>query len=1394
MNKKHIKTLSLIALVLVLSFALTLCLFACKNAETEQTTDSSSSETETETETATVLITNGDFATTSGTSAPYTAGTWTVSSSNSSAQTVAGVIHTGSLYTTENANSAWAGIADPGKANAEDKDDALFMIYNSEANAYTATNKFTAAVGAYYKVTVDFKSIGNSQGAEGGAFVTFTGAAYHKFGPFAPSTEGWQTVTFYIQSSLVEDQTVNVKLSLGDANNVNSIGVVFFDNVVATKITQDEYNTFTVTNSTLQAKYSMLLSDGDFVNNSGYSNPTDSEVWSKSIGKDDDNNSAITTYVKAGVVNVDSFDDWKEIVGDKEDENNVNPGTPYDTYKDVEGYEDLSADRNVLMITSFPAISHITSKEAEKNAYTAVGYSNKYKMTIELGSYYELKVWVKTNLTDPEYKDPNANGGEEEAEAEDIVNSGAWLKVTGLNNDAVIKNIDTNGAWVEYTFAIVGHEYRNKTVNLEMWLGQGGRTGNELACGTAYFDNVRLVKKGTFTSATRQAVIDDYKDVNQHNPTYTCVVDVASLNGASLTENTDIINPNFDVVGLDNYPDGWNFAFSSDVKGNVSVVEGDDISNSDVLVRVFDTTAAEQQANAAVEGKTDDEKEEALKKWWLEKYGVEENPSAPTDALNPVLMINNTVASAYTMTLDNDINIVKNLHYRLAIWVKTAGIESGKGATITLVNKSNDDATLSSFTNVNTASYENETTNGYAEYVFYIKGSNFVSVNGADDDKVLSLKIELGSGNAYDPSSFIKGALFIANVNLEQVTYEEYNAVSTGDRIKTASLTSSLGTVSNGSFNGYTYDDKQFDTGDENTVGTGYQTDYLAPSNWTKGSLPDDVKSGIVNINSTDFIADEFGANYVFYNEWDNGIDNGKPVDFGAPNLLVINVPATSPIESQLAYKTSSTVSLSSNKYYVIKAYARSVGGIVGEISVSANNNSKPIYQKIKQSVNDGWQEIVFAFQTGTISSTSATINIYVGNYSVDSVTEYEEGSEPKYSGMLFLDSFTYYEVEKSNYEAIVANEGVTASYLTDTFSSESDSTKTSSAKNWTGSGEKISSGIATTDKTQYAGIFTQTYGDESIFKLVEEKTVLDGEEEKSEMVAIEGSTMTKDEIFNSNGMVDATVGDGVLVINNQVASYANYKNTSSITFEKNSYYKVSVYARTKGIEKGKYATVRVETGSDAVKYEIPVNTEYNEDKDASGNKTYTATENKWQLFTFYVKTAESTSTSSVYLYLSLGTSDDKVQGYAFFDNVTVEKLEDAAEFNAAYAMRYEVDAQGNAVVDEKGQYVNAETADEFLKNNRIIRADDAKNDDADTDTDDNTSTDEGNKTSSELLWLYITSIVIAGLLIVVIVVYLLRKHLPKKAIKASAKDVDYARKSDEDGKPAEKKSDEFKD
>lgn len=1366
MNKTKVKNLLSLVLVLVLVFAIAIVAVACNDNSTDPDKKDDNKNDSSQTTVDTGLIKNGTFSTYTGTTAPYTAGTWTVSSSGDSSNTSAGVIHVDELYETESALKPWASIANPGKANEEDTDSAVYMVYNEKENVYTVKNTFTTAISTYYRISVDYRMVGVTNGS---AYVKFGSSVNKSFKLEQTDEGGWKKVELYLETSQTETKSVSISLVLGDTEN-KAVGAIFFDNAKTEKISKSDYTSAQV-DGIHSDKYSMRDPDGSFINNASESNPATPNTWDGSIGKNADGTSAVSTYVKHGVVNVEAFDEWKSQVGDKDNEELLSPSTPYQYLKDnnLAGYENLPQDNKVLMISNASGMSKVSNTD---DAYSSYKFTSNTALVAELGTYYQIDVWVYTDLYAFKHASDTSEGDKEAV--------GAWIRIGGVE-DPAFANINTNKKWQKYTIYFFGHEFRSKDFSISLSLGDGGKGDSTLACGTVYFDALTVKAVGTFDSTNKATIIDSLKNQAEYNSDYNSVVELKTVANA----DSDKINLKKDNIES---------ALDNDVKANVSIDANDSvdtIKNSDVLFREFNIDTVE----GAVVGSTDEE----IAQWWKDHYGLSESPKAPYD-FKDLVMINNLTPSAYTLSVKSGMHINKNSHYRVAVWLKTVGIATDTGATIALNYE--DGTSLASFTKVNTSSYENEDTNDYAEYVFYIQGSNLVSLNPADDDKIANLKISMGSGNQYSTSGFLKGAIIIANVNFEQVEYSEYDDATTGTYVKKNSLTESSGTISNGSFNGFKYDSDKLDST------TGIQTDYLAPSNWTLNSSADDsIQSGIVNINATEFIKNTFGADYQIYNKWANGHeDAAKDVSFGAPNVLAIDVPEE--VKAQLMY-TSSSVSLSTNSYYIIKAYVRVIGEMKGEIHLTTTNNTAPIVAKL-QSVegDDGWQVVEFVAKTGAFTSTSASLKIYIGEYSVEHSKDSD--TQAKYKGRMFLDSFSYASIEKAKYEELASNESINnATYNVEEFYSSSDTEKVTAPSKWTGSGSKSSSSIATTENVQYAGIFTKGYSNIDNLKMVEErKTTEEDGSEKTEYVSIDGTTLTKDYIFDSKGMKDGLQTDeSLLVINNQVESYYQYKNTSSITLDKNSYYILTVYVRTFGIAEGKNAIVRVSTGTNSTVYETPINTEYvpvrengkltyvtNEDGTKSVKKEKTD-DNQWQQVNFYFKTAESSNTSSVYVYLILGESDEKVQGYAFFDNLSLTKYADETEFNAAYAQRYKVDENGKAVIGEDGKYVEADTADEFLLNNRVIRADDA--DDATKDDDHDHDDDETEeKQSNELLWLYITSIVIAALLIIAIAAVLIRKYVPKKWFKRK-KAIDYARPEEEKvkGSKDDKSSkDEFKD
>ncbi len=1308
-NSSILKKLLLLLLILIVSASLCFLAVAC-NHETEETpTEEEPDETETESP----LILNGDFESATGTTYPKTPSSWSGSAGSGavtgSENLIYGVVNLGESY--DNRKSEWDNLANPDPS----KTDNVLMIYNKNSTVYSYSNSFTTAIGAYYKISVKVKVVAIT---ENGAYVRFTNNAYALFGPIVPLDDNdWQTFTLYLEASQITTASVSIALSMG-IGTTGAVGYAFFDDAIAEKISQSEYKDADIDNVTSK-KYSMLVPDQDFLNTTSTSMPYSPAGWTATAGTGT-GNTAPTSYTYKGIMSLDS-EKWTESITT--------------TYGENPGLHEDASDNNVLFIKTY------------SNTPSAYGYVGKQDIRITLGTLVKISVFVNTSLAE-------VTGLDEDDEPYDNSTRGAWLVLSGAG-EYMIEHIDTGNQWIECSFYVLGNQYRNKDFTLELWLGRGGADDKTtLTLGTVFFDTVRLEEVQVINSIEdRDDLLNTYGNPALYNPNYTKVIDLQSISGGSAEDNELIDNANFSVLTGEGLPEGWVFSAIEDVKN----------TDEDVDVKVI--------------SKADIENLEMTNAQWLEKYGLtpkavkegeEEqsaNPLAPY-TLAPVLLINNKQPSAYKMEYGDTLTIKQNLHYRLALWIKTADIPDGKGATINLLK--DDDSSFLSFTTVNTQDYANELTNDYVEFVFFIQGSNTVSYDSLDN-KTLTLSITLGSGTTYTPSSYVSGKVFIANINMEQVTYDEYNNATTGTYLKKSSFSSSSATVTNGNFNliDYTESDVNQQTGLLNKI--------AKPDSWTRYEEEDVLDVGVINVNNTALLESlGLGDKNDVYNDWVDDFATFRPVDFGAPNLGIIKTVGAATTKSMLALKSAS-MSLSTNSRYIFKAYAKSIG-TVGEIYLTTTStNAAPLVVEID---TDGkWKEYVFVVETGLMSSATAYFEVYFGN---------KDDADETYNGTILVDSFTYLTIENEEYETLAAS-GSSTSFMTDAFETTSVSSTPSKPNNWTGAGTTTSGYVKT--ETQVVGIFARDYGDyEAIGIRNDIKDDETTEDDETDTDIIPTTALTREEIFDSTGMEDGmTVGASVLMINNLKPSYYNYK-TSSLSLSANKYYEISVYVRTVMLDKDAGAKVFVTVGGESTYSFATINTStYDEDG--------VETRGGWQKYTYYIKTAESTSMSSVYLNLTFGedTDDGKLTGYAFFDNVTLKEL-DSETFLIQYAKQYDLDEDGVALTNEDGTKVKAATYDDFMLFNRTIRVDDPDDQDEEEPV---TPEPTQPKPDTSYLWAYISSIIIAVVLIAVIVVVLFRRYRPTRKGKAGTPsyDKDRAAKAVAKSKTSEDTTkDEYKD
>ena len=736
MKKATLKTYLITLLVLLLSFALMLTAFACKTTEE----DPAEEDTETKSE-FTSLVSNGDFSSVSGSTQPYTPGNWSTYTPDgySADDKVAGVIDTGADY--DKNRSAWDDLANP---FGEVTDNKVLMIYNKAANVYGYTNTFTAEAYGYYKVSVKVKVVN----AEGGG-ATFRISSSNGYDSFTGinATDAFTTYTFYLAAPSVDSITVTVSLSLG-YQGAKVKGYAFFDDVVAEKILSADYASAQADTTLTNTKFvSMLYPDGEFnyyTDTNTLHTPTS---WSEHKGANVDGKSLSTSYVKRGILSTDA-ESWDE------ESYGTNPALPVQD----------SADKNVLMLAA-------NKSSANEYTPTAIYYSSKSMIRVDLASLYEISVWVKATVDND---DSILN----------YSNKGARVVLKGADDysSAVINTTDkqgVNGGWAKVTFYILGNQFRNKDFTIELWLGDD-ENNDTLTQGKAYFDKLTINKVKSVSDSERNAVVSEYS-AKEGNFETSYVSFVKFVNLVSVEDNL-ITNNNFTSLDEHGYPIGYEFAPVDNVK----------VKDNDVIVKVI----SKEELDSA-------EWTDALK----EKYGIDSNPLYPY-TLAPVLIVNNTIPAAYSMKTSDLLEIKQSLAYRISVWIKTIGLD--KDSKVTLKLEDENGTEINSFS-VNTADYTNEVTNHYAEYSFYFKGAIPTLANSTTNSNKVRLVISNGSGTTYDPASYKKGAFLVANINMEQITYKEYSNASSGTYVVKKDYSSNDATVTNGNFNSYDMDKTEID-------------------------------------------------------------------------------------------------------------------------------------------------------------------------------------------------------------------------------------------------------------------------------------------------------------------------------------------------------------------------------------------------------------------------------------------------------------------------------------------------------------------------------------------------------------------------------------------------------
>lgn len=1338
---------------------------------------------------STTLIANGNFDEASGDSQPMTPTSWTgeagSTSSSSTYKTPTDNVHAGVIDVSDvSGYRSNFGSIDPGKVG---EDNNILAIYNSvEASSYKYTSaSITLAADSVYKLSVWVKTdifadstyysdwLNRNDETQDfddnttGAYVYVNGVAYAAFEAINTGGE-WQELVTYIDTHNSTGGSITVILSLGTGNYSTghmAAGYAFFDDLTLinlneeyansdstfvkgdSSISEDEADakaiadysgaqagtstsnivngaTVEATHKVHTAKYDMGSGDVEFDYATKTSTPYSSSRWTGSAGTKTDGSSfgTSTTNLQRGILDTANMD--VSVINDASEYSNLT----------LNAHNTVTYDYGNNHVRTVSNILYIQARNA--NVY---GYSSNTSYTIEANNYYKVSVWVKTYM---------------------LSGNGAAIRLTtGDDDESVvgISNINTSGEWAEYSLYLQGNQYRENSVTLELWLGDNNTAGSE---GIAFFDSVSITKidKDAYDAASGDNIAKD----------------------DMLTADDDFTY--YNMEGADN-------SLTYEVSGKSS-------SANAVLATVGESVDGITVDKALADSDSD-------KVWVL-------NNSVPGYAtVSPVVNVSGGVDTS------NLIDLEPNSYLAVSVWVKTSQILSG-GLNVTLYNydiaeieKALTEAPETDFTDLSSyrtsvASLTSLTSEGLEDYK--IDGVNdyvmlTFMVQSGKETAYLGLEFALGSGTATNSSSYVKGYALISNIMTEKSTASDYSGATTATNLAKGTVsgdTADVEIASNGFFNTsdvsgtnslYATDSNGFDfnQADGNPNGVlalpdGWSaTDSSQLTAYNNNTSADTYAfGGVIDLNNVSkAYKNIIGSGSSIY-----GLLNGNKDEIFATAGKYSGLSANNNVLAVYSHNlaafgfSSDEFTLSSNSYYRVSvwAYAEPGSQISVVISTGSDDTEYTFFRNSDQTTEAGWQEFVFYIQTG-VSSVSASLSLYVGNSDYSG----ENTSSANYSAL--FTGANYQSITEEDFDAYVKlnrSNSQTVSMLVNTMdNSTASSDSLNSPSDW--SATKIDSDASDDDVS--AGVFDRQNHD------WDELLNLDIAGDDAALYEALYNSGTVDININ-NSAITTGIGDMVLVIYNHddvldedgnLAGGA-YKYTSTdLTLTAGSYYKITVWVLTYKLGADDSARVVLTLGNSTYTFGGSVDDESSAVEKARliNTSTYaeggTETVGSWQEISFYVYIDEDvTSSVTGSLALQLGDTDEWVSGYAFFDNFSCVEIDPVTEgettttpaqivsgkvgFDVVYTNAD--DSTKNNVFTDANAYNEDGTIKEGanLSTNYIVHYTQA---DAESTPEEEEPTDEGGTDS--LLWLYITSGVIGGLILIAVIVVIARKILKKR-------------------------------
>ena len=457
----------------------------------------------------------------------------------------------------------------------------------------------------------------------------------------------------------------------------------------------------------------------------------------------------------------------------------------FDTHADAE-------DDKVLMIhNQYPARS---SGNIYKDEGTAQNFTSNSTVTVKAGSAAEFSVWVRTQ----DLRSSATNGSSQEA-----VDKGAFISINhsvgGKSLDAYkIENINTeamdaselSNGWKKYTFLLQGSSYTDTTFSIVLGLGQGGLTDRgEWVNGYAFFDDIECE---TISSSTFSSKLDEY-GINEKD-----IIGFKDEGEDKIVNVAKAENAGRKYFALDFHRDFYSASILSNVeaKATTSEVAGKEVSSlkganpATWLDGGFDGTYDKNAvfANTAAIGAAATDN-----KYLSSVYSKHfENDTFAKD--KEILLMLSANGAAYTVKSGYDFEF-KNQdgeyvdYLAVSFFVKTSDMQGYTGAGITLVDGLN----KTSFAALDTSDIEpveidgnEDVYQGWQQYFFFVKRDT------ENKDATFTLHFNFGPtaiSESTTADAFHPGFAAFTDFTVYAMDEDEYTAAKSNSYSKIVSVT-----------------------------------------------------------------------------------------------------------------------------------------------------------------------------------------------------------------------------------------------------------------------------------------------------------------------------------------------------------------------------------------------------------------------------------------------------------------------------------------------------------------------------------------------------------------------------------------------------------------------------